>query len=93
MSDIIMSDDFVDEMASKLVKEANKLEQHVDDYIRLLKEIHERGIMEGNTADALSEFISIASKLNGIFADFEELLQITCDNYKYDFDEADEELY
>lgn len=93
MSDIIMSDEFVEEMSGKLSKEARRLERNLDDYILLLKEIKERAIMEGNTAKALSEFISIASKMNGVFENFGELAQITCDNYKSDFDEADEELY
>lgn len=93
MGDIIINDGFVEKTGAALEAETREIETTLAVYLRLLREISERGIMEGKTAEALRQFISIAEKLTGLFTDFGEGAEMTCRNFIKKMEAADRDLY
>ena len=93
MSDIIICDEYVAEMASNLNCEIEKIEEVLSTYIRLLRGIRENGFMQGKTAEALEEFINQASTIKGQFREIGQSLDVTCNAYIEKINEADEYLY
>ena len=61
--DLIIDDDFCKEMGTYFVKKGEELDQMVSNYISILKNVRNKGIVSGDVATALSSYISYASRL------------------------------
>ena len=93
MSDIIINDGFVTQSGKIFEEAAEELEDTLKTYLRLLREINARGIMAGDTAEALELFISVAEKLTGKFSDFGQGAESACNTFITKMENADKDLY
>ena len=59
-TELIIDDDYVNEMADFLNTRATNLQEGIDRYIQILENIRRDAIKQGATADALDTFISYA---------------------------------
>lgn len=55
--DLIVEDEYVVELADYIKKQCELIGEFIGEYIKILKEVVECGICEGDTAAALEEFI------------------------------------
>lgn len=61
--DLIIDDDFCKSMGAYFVKKGTEMDQMIADYISILQDVKNKGIVSGDVAVALSSYISYASKL------------------------------
>ncbi|MCF2681966.1 hypothetical protein [Faecalicatena contorta] len=90
--DLIIEDEYVNEVGNYLKVEAEDIEKKLKEYISILKGVCEEGIVEGKTAEALKEFVSQAEAMKGI-AECGRAANTYCKNFISRIDEADEDLY
>lgn len=97
MADVIISDEHVEQMCSILSAELGQLEKTTAAYLRILDEILERGVMQGETAEKLRAFRSGAEALAGTelgsLSVVGGCIRRTGTNYIEEIDDADKFLY
>lgn len=90
----VISDEYVDSLATTLKEESENIEATLNHYINLLQGIKDSGFMQGNTSEALEAFIEQASLLKGALSQtVAPTIDVECQNYIRKIDEADEYLY
>lgn len=90
--DLIIEDEYIEQMGEYLLREAEDIESKINQYIAILDEVCAGGIMEGETSKALAEFREQVAGLRGI-ADNGLAAKRYCLNYIDRIDDADRELY
>lgn len=90
--DVIIEDEYIEQMGEYLSKEAEDIEEKIIQYIAILNGICTKGITKGETAKALAEFKEQAEVLKGI-AEYGHTARRYCINYISRVDEADGDLY
>ena len=86
-TELIIDDDYVNEMADFLNTRATNLQEGIDRYIQILENIRRDAIKQGATADALDTFISYVVEERG------QTAKETCNTFISDVDESDEFLF
>lgn len=92
-NDLIIDDDFIKAVSKYYEKQGKHLDVLTSKYVRILKQVRRNGITGGEVAEALSEYIEYAEKLNGQFGDAAEILQTHIGNFLTKIDEADQYLF
>lgn len=89
-TELIIDDDYVNEMADFLNTRATNLQEGIDRYIQILDNIRRDAIKQGATADALDTFISYAKNLSNVVEELGQTAKETCNTFISDVDESDE---
>ena len=87
-TELIIDDDYVNEMADFLNTRATNLQEGIDRYIQILENIRRDAIKQGATADALD-----AKKLSNVVEELGQTAKETCNTFISDVDESDEFLF
>ena len=85
--DVCVDDEYMEQMGEYLKKEAYELDEMIWSYIRIVRQVCEDGISEGETSKALEEFLEQAVDTTG------DQLKRYCTNYVSRIDDADKDLY
>lgn len=93
MADIVFVDDYVEASGSVACNKTYELEKLLNTYLAVLRQVREKGIMEGETADAFESFIGGFAKYDGVLSNLGECAKRDCVNSVTRFDEADKYLY
>lgn len=91
--DIKIDDDYINNMAKKYASWSEELQEDVDSYLKIMDDILADSIIEGETAEALAEFLEYATSLNKIINSLGEECKAFCVNYLGEIDDADSYLY
>ncbi|MDD2978582.1 MAG: hypothetical protein PHN80_01280 [Hespellia sp.] len=90
--DVVVEDEYIQEMQQEFDEEYERLSQVVKEYISILKEITASGITHGKTANALKEFTSLAEELRQV-GRHRSAAKRYCQNFLDKIDDADGDLY
>ena len=94
--DLIIHDEYLNEISSYFEEQEEYLSQAIDAYIEIMKAVKVKGIMQGETSDALEEFIN-QIEMSGSNIDRPDDLADRVKNYLTNFinkvDKADKHLY
>lgn len=93
MAEIIICDEFVEEVGTLIKQEGDKLDTAISTYVSILENIRADGIIEGQTAKALDAFIEEAKTLKSQFELLGSAVNLYYTNCVSKIDEADEYLY
>ena len=93
MADIIIEDEYIEEMQSFSKVQASRFEVTLTEYMAVMSTLNAEGIVKGQTADALKMFIETAKSLKGKVQEISELFQQLLESYLSDINDADKELY
>ena len=93
MADIVIADDYVETTGTRLKTRTEFIEKMLSSYLRILNGVRTNGIMEGETANALDQFISGVSAMEGKISNIGACAERLCKNMITRFDSADEYLY
>ena len=95
--DLIIEDEYYEKVGSFALKQGEKLELALKQYVSILKSVKKDGIIEGSTAKSLDEFINqICLQFDDYDSNPENLgiqVQRYCTNFITKIDKADKELY
>ena len=91
--DLIVVDEYYDEIATQLQYECEKLNTAYKSYIRILNDICSEAITEGETSEALHAFAKLAERLSGILQKVGDSFYLSLDAYPDAIDKADQYLY
>lgn len=96
--DVCEDDEYMEQMGEYLKKEAYELDEMIWSYIRIVRQVCEDGISEGETSKALEEFLEQARSLAGVdnsggVDTMGDQLRRSCINYVSSIDDADQDLY
>ncbi len=94
---LVIEDEFVEATKAYAVAQCESLSSITVQYIRTMNSVLEQGIMEGQTADAIREFLNqVRSNLQENSATPDALVSIierTCTAFIAKVDKADKHLY
>lgn len=86
-------DDYVNGMASYLNNYAKDLQGGIDKYLKIMHNIRENAIIEGDTAKALDTFILYADKLKTVISESGNSAKTVCENFVTIVDKKDASFY
>lgn len=89
----IIDDAYCEAMGIYFVNQADSLEAMLRGYVSILKEVKNKGIPSGETADALSAFIQYAERMKGELEKLAEISQQHVKNFLTAVDDADKYLF
>lgn len=92
-ADIKINDEYVNNMGKIYSEWCEELQKGIDNYLSIMDTIATSAIIEGETADAVKDFISYAKTLSGIVEPLGQECMNMCSNYLVEVDKADSELY
>lgn len=90
--DLMVCDEYMDELGAYLDKEFEILSDAVDEYIAILRAVSTEGIAEGKTAQALKAFTEQAEALKGMKEHIGAPGRY-CREFKSSISKASEKLY
>ena len=93
MADIIIDEEYITALKDFVSCQGEQFETFLTEYITILMQTKTDGITKGKTADALRNYIQIASALKNHIGNTSELAKQLLENYTNDIDEADSYLY
>lgn len=96
MHNFILEDDYYNELQTYFVKQYKNIQAVVSNYISIMDEVAEHGIMDGKTAKALKEFNNQLRKELNVKTCVEKQGKIAkryCSNFVDRVDKDDEGLY
>lgn len=93
MSDLIVVDEFYEEMGKFFKKEGKHLDKIAKEYTVVLKVLKARGICEGETAQALTEYINLASQIDECAAQIGESVKSMLNSYIKSIDVKDKYIF
>lgn len=91
--DLIIDDDFCKSMGSYFVKKGEEMDQLITDYISILQDVRNKGIVSGDVATALSSYISYASKLKKQIGNISSDVNNKINSFLARVDDADQYLF
>ena len=91
--ELIVVDSEYQELDEFFLRQGQRFESAIESYVAALQDIHATGIIAGETADALGEFIQRASALKNTVGEVSRQARMKVIDYVADIDEADEYLY
>lgn len=92
-SNLIISDEYIEEVGKACAKRGNVLDEILYSFILILKEIRQEAIIEGETAQALGEFIDCISRLRNQLQDISDNVNEACKYFVIDVNDADSFLF
>lgn len=92
-TELIIDDNYINEMAEYFEKQGKQLQSMVNAYIAAMKRITEEGIAEGETSDALKKFLEYAQRLNQVISATSVEVRDSVMNYLEEIDTQDQYLY
>ncbi len=93
MSEPIVVDEYLESVAEFFQQQGSRYENAVTAYVNTLQTISAEGIISGDTAEALKEFIAQAEKLVEGIGNISRRARVEAITFLDDVDEADEYLY
>lgn len=93
MADIIIEDEYIQEMRNFSKLQGSRFEAVLTEYIAIMHKLNAEGIVRGETADILKMFIETVMSFKGQVQELSELFRQLLDQYLTDIDYADKELY
>lgn len=91
--DLIIDDDFCKSMGTYFVKKGEEMDQMIVDYISVLQDVRNKGIVSGDVATALSSYISYASKLKKQIGNISSDVNNKINSFLARVDDADQYLF
>lgn len=91
--DLIIDDDFCKSMGTYFVKKGAEMDRMIADYISILQDVRNKGIVGGDVATALSSYISYASKLKKQIGNISSDLNSKINSFLSRVDDADQYLF
>lgn len=88
-----ITDDYINEMAEYFERQGKSLQSMVDAYIALMRRVIGEGISEGETAEALGDFLAYAERLQQIILEKSRVIRDCTMNYLEEVDSQDYYLY
>lgn len=93
MSDLIVDDESCSKAAHYLAVGGVRLDRAIKEYIGILEKVKSNGIIEGDTAAALENYILAASELKNLYAFVSDDAKRVIESFVRDIDEKDQFLY
>ena len=90
---LIIDDAYITDVGKYCVKRGNQLEDILDEYVVILREIKNEAIMQGEISETLQEFIECVSLLNRQVLEMSRNTKVVCTNFVSDIDKADSFLF
>ena len=90
---LIIDDDYVDDVGRDSTTRGNKLEGILDNFLTILNEMKAEAIVEGKIADALAAYISCVSLLNDQLTEISLSVERADRGFIQDVNTADEYLF
>lgn len=91
--DLVVEEEELQEELEQIYARAVNYEEALKLYCKLLKEIKEDSVMEGNTAENLKAFYAEVVQLKGDITEIVEQIYKTASYYQMEIDVADSYLY
>lgn len=91
--DLVVEEEELQEELEQIYARAVNYEEALKLYCKLLKEIKEDSVMEGNTAENLKAFYAEVVQLKGDITEIAEQIYKTASYYQMEIDAADSYLY
>ena len=92
-SKLVIDDDYIYDAAAHAKKCAVNLNNVLTSYIKILNQIRSDAIMSGDVAEALSAYISTASKLSGTLKEIGTSINSNGQKFVSAVDDADDYLF
>lgn len=92
-NELIIDDDYCKAMGSYFEKQGQEIDQLVVDYISILQDVKNKGIISGDVADALNSYISYVTKLNKKVGNISTSTKKQIDNFLSRVDAEDKYLF
>ncbi len=93
MTDIIIDDDYVLQMANYMGIQGARLEMLLNNYLSLLQEAIVDGIKNGQTQSTLQQYLTMVQEIQGSIQEISIQGRNTTIRYLQEIDTADEYLY
>lgn len=93
MSDVIVNDEYIENMKNFMNTQSQQFEDCITKYNLILTIARTNGAYEGEFAEALSQFANAASQLSGDLDSIAQIGTTLLDEYLRQVDEADKYLY
>lgn len=90
---LMVDDEYCQNMGNYLQKKGCELDRIVTEYINILQEINNTAIMNGETAEVLSQYIECCRKLEGKITYLSNVANQTVTQFLSDVDTADDYLF
>ncbi|WP_204871892.1 hypothetical protein [Pseudoflavonifractor capillosus] len=91
--DLIIDDEYVYAVGNDCNQRGKKLEDILDEYVVILKEIKSEAIMAGNVSEALEAFIGCVEPLKDQITELSQRVEERSSNFIQDVNDADQYLF
>lgn len=92
-TELKFEDEYINGMAKYLNNYATDLQGGIDEYLKILHNIRDNAIIEGDTATALDTFILYADKLKEVISESGTSAKSVCENFITIIDRKDCSFY
>lgn len=92
-NELIIDDEFCRAMGTYFTKQGQQFDQMIADYISILQDVRNKGIVSGDVATALSSYISYASKLKKQIGNISSDVNSKINSFLSRVDDADQYLF
>ena len=90
---LIVSDEYINEMASYVDEQGDFFEQMMSDYIRILTSLAQNGFTSGKYHTGLLAYVDVAKSLKGDVSQTSKCIKQKLLGFQEDIDERDKYLY
>lgn len=90
---LIIDDDYVYDVGDACAEHGKKLEDILDAYVAILREIKAEALVEGEISDALGVFIECVAQLNDQLTTLSDNVDSKCMSFINDVNTADSYLF
>lgn len=91
--ELIIDDDYCRAMGRYFVQQGAQLDKSIAEYISILRDVKDKGIVSGQVSDALSSYIEYAQQLKGQMETISTSLNVQIDNFLKRIDSEDQYLF
>ena len=91
--DLIVSDEYIKEMASYVDEQGDFFERMLSDYIQMLTILAQNGFTSGKYHKGLLDYVDVAKTLKGDISEISKRIQMKLLGFQKDIDERDKYLY
>lgn len=92
-NELIIDDEYCKAMGEYIVKQGEEIDQIVIDYISILQDVKNKGIISGDVSSALNSYISYVKKLNKKIGNLSTSINTQIDNFLARVDAEDKYLF
>lgn len=92
-NELIIDDEFCRTMGTYFIKQGQQFDQMIDNYISILQNVRNKGIVSGDVATALSSYISYVSKLKKQIGNISFDVNRKINSFLSRVDDADQYLF